>query len=250
MKTTSRTIFGLALTLAIIPLSGYAQTSHSISFDDSATGLRHGSKFNGSEYSSLGPGVTFNVDSNGDHDQLIIFDTNKSGTADPDLESPFAGGNLKGHSKLGNALIIAENILDRDRNGLVDSPDDEGRGGTIGVVFGNSLVQSVGFSLYDTPETPSAKVSIVFKDARGKSVTWAPSDLIANGSNVKFANHYGNHFSDISAEGIGLSNIQSIDFNIESGAIDNLTFQTIPEPSSAALIGLSACGFLLRRRRA
>ncbi|MCP5535719.1 MAG: PEP-CTERM sorting domain-containing protein [Akkermansiaceae bacterium] len=251
MKTThvlSRYISALALLTAVAG-PAVAQSTHVITFDEASQNLQHGSLFSGSEYSGLGGGVTFTVDSKGRHDQLIIFDTNQSGTADPDLENPFLGGNLKGVRNLGNALIIAENLVDRNNNGLIDSPDDEAAGGRIGVIFGNSQVSAVGFSLYDTPETSKSDVTVVFKDMNGLSVTWKPSDLIANGTNVDFANHYGNHISNISASQLGLKNIQSIDFNIESGAIDNLVFHTVPEPSSLALLGLGASAWLLRRKR-
>lgn len=244
-----------ALPFAALPVASQAQTGvtqarYEISFDESTQGLKHGSLFAGDEYAGLGGGVRFHVKSRGAHDQLLIFDTDERRTADPDLENPFAGGNLKGRVGLGNALIIAENIIDADRDGLVDSPDDEARGGTIGVVFANTRVNSVGFSLYDTPETKDTDVSIVFKDGDGNFVSWGALELAAHGSNVSFANHYGNEFKDITAKQLGLKNIQAIDFNIESGAVDSLHFcATVPEPSSAALLGLGAAGMLLRRKR-
>ena len=249
-KTKLPKSLGLLILAAAISETGFAQTTHNITFDEPSVGLQHGSLFAGNEYSGLGGGVTFTVDSNGSHDQLLVFDTQQSGTADPDLESPFAGGNLQGVQGLGNALIIAENIIDRNNDGFVDSPDDEARGGTIGVVFGNNLVQSIGFNLYDTPESRNSNVSVIFRDASGASVTWNPGDLLANGTNVSFANHYGNRFEDVTASQLGLQNIQSVDFNIESGAVDSLTFKTVPEPSSAALLGLGVTVLLLRRRRA
>lgn len=244
-----------ALPLALLPLSLHAQTSiaetrYEISFDESSKGLQHGSLFSGDEYADLGGGVKFTVDSKGAHDQLMIFDTDETGTADSDLENPFAGGNLQGRRNLGNALIIAENILDSNKDGIGDSPDDEANGGTIGVIFGNTRIQSVGFSLYDTPENKDSDVSIVFKDGKGNSVTWVAGDLIAHGTNVSFANHHGNEFKNISAKQLGLSNIQAIDFNIESGAVDSLHFcATVPEPSALALLGLGAVSTLFRRKR-
>jgi len=250
MKKNTPKLVVLAAMVLAAPLTSLAQgTYYEVSFDESDQGLEHGSVFTGNEYASLGGGVTFSVNSKGSHDQLIIFDTDSTGTADPDLENPFEGGNLKGVRGLGNALIIAENLVDRNRDGLIDSPDDEARGGTISVVFGNTQVHSVGFSLYDTPENTSSRVSIVFKDSVGGSTTWLPADMIANGSNVEFANHYANTFGDISAKQLGLQNISSIDFNIESGALDSLHFCAIPEPSSAALLGLGALGVMFRRKR-
>ncbi len=249
-NTTFVKNIGLLVITSALSGTAIAQTAYEISFDETSVGLDHGSFFNGNEYAGLGGGVTFNVNSNGNHDQLIIFDTDiTSGTADPDLESTFIGGNLENVRGLGNALIIAENIIDRDNNGIVDSPDDEKAGGTIGVVFANSNVSQVGFSLYDTPENIRSDVSIVFRDAGGNSVTWRVAELLAHGSGVEFANHYANNFSGIEASKLGLSNIQSIDFNIESGAIDSLHYCIVPEPSSAALLGIGIASLVLRRKR-
>lgn len=260
MKTTSSLRRNLALSsiLSLLTLTAHAQTSvgqvsYEITFDEASQGLEHGSLFSGDEYAGLGGGVKFSVDSNGRHDQLIIFDTitRANQTTDDDLITPFAGGNLAGLRNLGNALIIAENIIDSNNDGVVDDPDDEGKGGVISVVFGNTSIESVGFSLYDTPENRRSDVSITFKDSSGKSAVWGVSDLIAHGTNVEFANHYANEFEDITASQLGLTNIQSIDFKIESGAIDSINFvATVPEPSSMALLGLGAVGCLLRRKRA
>jgi len=239
-----------ALPLAMAPAAIFAQTgTYEITFDEVSQGLVHGSFFTGNEYSGLGGGVTFSVDSNGSHDQLVVFDTTATGTSDPDLQDPFKGGNLAGLTNLGNALIIAENIIDNNNDGVADNPDDEGKGGTIGVVFGNANIASVGFSLYDAPEKSTSDVSITFKDGSGSSVTWLPADLIAHGSNVAFGNHYANEFEDITAAQLGLTNIQSIDFKIESGAIDSINFTAVPEPSSSALLGLGVMGLILRRKR-
>jgi hypothetical protein len=51
-------------------------------------------------------------------DKLIVFDSNASGTPDPDME---AG--------IGNLAIIAENDTDSNGDGLVDVPNDSIRGG-------------------------------------------------------------------------------------------------------------------------
>ncbi|BDS05653.1 hypothetical protein NT6N_06930 [Oceaniferula spumae] len=245
-----------AISLTALPMSAQAQTAapqkrYEISFDETAMGLSHGTLFSGNEYAGVGGGVTFTVNSKGDHNQLLIFDTDESGTRDDDLENPFIGGNLKGVRGLGNALIIAENTIDNNGDGLVDRPDDEARGGTIGVVFGNDRVASVGFNLYDTPENDDSDVSIVFKDSTGKSVTWRAPELIAHGSNVAFGNHFGNEFNGIKAKDLDLANIQSIDFNIESGAVDSLHYcEVVPEPTSIALLGIGFAGMLFRRKRA
>lgn len=228
--------------------AGIASGQTVITFDDKATGLQHGSFFSGSEYSSQG--VTFSVDSKGIYDQLAIYSTNNTGGADPDLEIPFKGGNLEG-TKPGNALIIAENITDKNGDNIIDNPSDQGDGGTITVSFSSLYVDTVGFSLYDTPENARSAVSIVFRDSFGGFETWKPSDLLAFDGSAAFGNNFANNFSGITADYLGIKNIASIDFNIESGAIDSIAFSEskVPEPSSAGLLILGSAGFLLRRKR-
>ena len=50
----------------------------------------------------------------------LCFDSLLSNTADPDLEGPpWATGNLAPDTVLGNVLIIAENDVDSDVDGLI-----------------------------------------------------------------------------------------------------------------------------------
>ncbi|NNF02189.1 MAG: T9SS type A sorting domain-containing protein, partial [Bacteroidia bacterium] len=66
-------------------------------------------------------GVTITATANGNGvDTVIIFDSNVNGTADPDLEV-----------NIGPMLIIPDNIVDTNSNGLVDDPNDNGTGGVM-----------------------------------------------------------------------------------------------------------------------
>jgi len=61
-------------------------------------------------------------------DRLIIFDADASGTPDPDLETA-----------TGHLLVFPENTADTNHDGLVDSPDDQGRGGKITLTFDRDM---------------------------------------------------------------------------------------------------------------
>jgi len=87
----------------------------------------------------------------------IIFDSLNPTGGDYDLAGPaWAGGNLaSANTVLGKILIIAENDIDSNLDGLIDFPDDEGSrpAGSIFFDFENPMC-SVGFDLIDV-EGPS-----------------------------------------------------------------------------------------------
>src|SRR5437764_535405 len=55
-----------------------------------------------------------------------LYNTNRRGEPDPDLQTPFVAGNLAGTGPGGNILIIPENNTDSNHDGLIDQPNDEG----------------------------------------------------------------------------------------------------------------------------
>ncbi len=78
-----------------------------------------------------GNGFTVSADNArpGGPDKAIIFDSANPTGGDPDLATPGYGpGNTLAEGKI---LIIAENDVDGNGDGLVDSPDDEAQGGRI-----------------------------------------------------------------------------------------------------------------------
>jgi hypothetical protein len=77
-------------------------------------------------YASEGFTITSRANSGSLHD-LIIFDTDLSGTRDPDLEL-----------NLGNIIIFPENNTDNNNDGIYDLPDDTPQGGTITFTFTNT----------------------------------------------------------------------------------------------------------------
>lgn len=132
--------------------------------DDQSASLPAGTPVFG-QWSSKG--VLFSAENNrgGGPDLGIIFDTGNITGTDTDLGTPNAafggpgigaGGAMgaigENANFLGNVLIIAENDHDANRDGLVDDPDDEARGGTLTVDF-NSPVRVDYLDLLDIDET-------------------------------------------------------------------------------------------------
>lgn len=245
MKTTRLTIPLIGLFAG----TAAAQTTHSVGFGDK--GLVHGTILDGSEYlSTPGSGFKFSVETQNNLDTAIIFDTRETGTADPDLEDPFVGGNLKG-AELGNILIFADN-LHGGGDGVVDNPNDSASGGDLTFEFNSSNVESFGMALVDAPES-SETFKITFRDSKGTSRTLTLEQYISVSGTKGFAagNNHANQFADTTARQLRLENIQSVDIELRgSGGFDNITWteSAVPEPSSALLM-IAGLGMTLRRRR-
>ena len=204
------------------------------------------------------------VNPNRGFDIAAAFDTSLMGTSDPDLQGPpWAGGNLaisQTETQLGRALIIAENNLDADFDGILDDPDDEGSRPAGQLIFdfstnihafgfdvidiegnvmefsrleffnGDTLVGSVGFDEFTTVASTFYDASIVFGDNTANRISPITSSLLAEAG-----------FDG--AEG-GFNRV--IIYAGGSSAYDNIT---IPAPSGVLAI---AGGWLMlspRRRR-
>lgn len=120
----------------------YALTSNCVDFDFG--GLPAGSIV--SQTQPWAPAVTISATNNrsGHPDEAIIFDSGNPTGADWDLGTPnsdFGGPGIGvggragqfGENSIakGNLLIVAEDVVDNNSDGLVDDPDDEARGGSI-----------------------------------------------------------------------------------------------------------------------
>lgn len=224
-------------------------------FSELNVGFVHGAVLSGNEFtrnpSLYGGGFTFEVDSANGLNTGIIFNTNVSGSADPDLEAPFIGGNLAGQ-RLGDLLIIADN-LNGLNNGIVADPNDSASGGTVSLSFQSNSVTAFGFALVDAPEQGET-FSISFSDSSGRSRAFSLQEYvdITNTQNFAASNNFANQFAQLDASTIGLSNFKNVDLNLKgSGGFDNFIYTEstpVPEPSGAllSLLGLSV---LIRRRR-
>ncbi|MEO0480371.1 MAG: hypothetical protein AAF196_12895 [Planctomycetota bacterium] len=86
------------------------------------------------EFADLGVTVSGLNDTPGNPDQVILFDTANITGGDTDLATPQPGapGN---DEALGFVLIIDEDGIDANMDGLVDDPDDEAGGGEIRIDF-------------------------------------------------------------------------------------------------------------------
>ena len=100
------------------------------------TPYTHGEIFN-TQWPGISVSAVANISYAGGVDTVIVFDSDLTGTADPDLEVG-----------VGNMLIIAENVVDANNDGLIDDPDDNQNGGLMVFEF-DDLVRINSFDFVD-----------------------------------------------------------------------------------------------------
>ena len=121
----------------------------------------------GEQYASLGVHISGSTSRADLPDAVVVFDSNRTGSHDPDLEVG-----------IGNIAILANNLSDKNGDGLVDFPDENNYGGEQIYTF-DSPVHIGSFLFIDkdhgTPERATAF------DADGRVIS---SVLIPVGANA------------------------------------------------------------------
>jgi len=189
---------------------------------------------------------------NRDFDIAVAFDTaTKETTSDPDLQadptSPFwSKGNLS-ETRLGRILILQENDLGC-KSGICLDPDDEGRrpAGTLSIVL-TTPVLDFGFDLVDVESTSVENAIFTFFDGRDSVAVdlrefLDPTSALYD-SSIELGDRSANRFAPVSAESLGLAEIDRVDVALGgSGGIDNLTGTNVPEPGAMIMLGLGLAG--------
>jgi len=259
MKTT----VALAAAVATASLGAHASADR-IDFDD----LVHGTIVNSQYQASHGLTIAAN-NPNRNFDIAAAFDSNRSNTRDSDLESPWSGGNLPTNTDLGTLLIIQENKRDRNQDGLLDFPDDEGRrpGGSLTFDF-DKAVSSFGFTLVDiegSPEFPGGFFLAVFNKAQelaqidfkdlvqrdgSDPIAQAVYDSYAPGTRPIFGDNTINAVQPITAAQVGGAFDRVVIGFGGSGAVGDISFTSVPTPTAVGSGLILMTGLLVRRRRA
>ncbi len=195
----------------------------------------------------------------GGPDLAIAFDTTRTGTADPDLEDAWDRGNIDSQERLFDILIIAENSRDSNNNGLIDSPDDQLETATLGsgelrFTF-TTLQRSFGLDLIDVEDEWGLDEWFISYRLAGIEVSRVGFAEFLDSSSpfftpgVEFDDNSANRIKPMTAEDMNIRGFNEVVINMRaSGGIDNVSFEAIPEPSSA-LIGMGMLIPLLARRQ-
>lgn len=227
--------------------SGTAQAAI-LTFDDLTTG-----EWLTTQYS--GVTVTTNNFNPSNPDKAIIFDTTPpGGTADPDLEAPFDGGNIQ-NEVLNNVLIIAENDFDGNNDGFVDSPDDEARrpAGTVEFAF-NKVLDRFQFDFIDVDNSGSGRespedymVSFYLNNQLRDVIDFGEYEALD--ASIVHSDNYANRYPEIFASDVGGGFNRVVFTYGGSGALDNVSYNVVPEPATMLMFSSGLIGAAVSRRR-
>ena len=181
-------------------------------------------------------------------DKLVIFDTDNYTGGDLDLAYPWTGGNLDGQ-QLRKIFVIAEDAKDCNNDGLIDDPDDEGRGGMVTIKFDN-LLESFRFDQIDRDDANGEKAKFYKEGTLLETITYV--EMAAIDSTIEYGNRKANRLPLITSDMVG-------DFFDEvricvsgSHGFDTITFTpaaVIPEPATMCLLAGGVAPIILKRRR-
>ena len=236
-------VFALLASAAALPASGAMITF---------SGLQHGEIVTNQFVSD---GLTISVDNfNRSFDLGIIFDTTRTNTADPDLEDPWEMGNIATDEILGNVLILAENNVDANNNGLIDTPDDEANrpAGEFYLDFATPQT-ALGFDILDIEGTAQENGYVEFF-AGGISLRRITFNMLVTNNNpffdasIEFGDESANRIQPFTTAALGIGAFDRAVIRLGgSGAIDNINY--VPAPGFVSLAGAASLA-LARRRRA
>ncbi|MGB7161266.1 MAG: PEP-CTERM sorting domain-containing protein [Tepidisphaeraceae bacterium] len=215
----------------------------------------------------LSKGVVFSaVNFQGGPDLAVAFDSGRSQTDDHDLEDPWNVGNIPSSTRLWKILIVAENDIDLNRDGLLDHPDDQGSTPALGLAGQLELDfaaphRTFGLDLVDVE--PGDEIGFIAFHLRGVEIARVGFDEFITPASpfydptIVFGDNSANRIQPITAEQLNIVAFDKV--VVGTGmclAIDNLNFQlydgalpSVPEPSALAAIGLAFTTWARRRRR-
>lgn len=198
-------------------------------------------------------GLTFSATNNtaSRPDKVMIFDTMENGTLDPDLQHPWAGGNLDVTGGpdvvLDMVFCIPENDFDGDDDDdFIDNPDDERSGGTIFLNWDHDLVD-ISFAQVDMDEA-TANQRVQLYDDGGLVLDKSFSELFGGVPGVVFADHYANQLPLLSSVATFGKFDEMRLILTGSGAFDNI-YTEVPEPATMGLLAIGGLAVLKRRRK-
>jgi len=229
--------------VAVAALAGSVQ-AQTIDFNS----LEHGRIVN-TQYTSVGVSISANNLARS-FDLAVAFDTQRTGTADPDLEDAWDRGNIPANTLLGKILIIQENNTGIG-DGIANSPDDEGSRPAGELIFNFSRpMTKFGTDIIDVESDVAESGGLKFYRNNNllAYVTWAnflnPASSYYDPS-IVLGDNSANRIAPIFASRFGVDGFDKVVVKMGgSGGVDNIV---LPTPASAMLLaGLVG----LRRRRA
>ena len=210
-------------------------------------------------------GVSISADNfvPGHPDLACLFDTFRTGQADRDLEQPWLGGGNAATTNFHKILIIPQDQIDNNHNGIIDNPNDEGGAQPAGIFrFKFTQAQEVfGLDLLDIDgpsEIGTNRDVLIFKSGGVEKARVSFGAFVDPTSKyydptVHYHDNSANHIKPIDVTELGIKNFDEVDVEMGwSSAIDNIFFDTttntIPEPTSLMLLGIPFVLISCRRK--
>ncbi|MEO0632107.1 MAG: hypothetical protein AAFY46_15500, partial [Planctomycetota bacterium] len=153
---------------------------------------------------------------------------------------------------IGNAIILAENDVDENNDGILDNPDDEAArpAGLVDLGFA-SPIPVFGLDIVDIEGVVEESSNLQFFAGGSLVGTVDFTDFTDNGSayfdpTVSFGNNSANRISPIVATDFGVAGFDRVVINVGgSSAYDTFV---VPAPASAAIAGVAGLASVRRRR--
>ena len=266
----------LPCTLALVAVcSSFAVSAHADSNTITFNSLQHGEVINTQFVASHG--VTVRARNVGGGPNLAVaFDSERVNTRDSDLQGPpWSAGNLAGNvqADLGRLVIIQENSCDRNNDGFMDYPDDEGSrpAGWLKFDF-DTPTSCFGFDLVDIDGCweygcGRGYVAFYLDGVELDRVGWG--EFVNSSSpfydpTIRYGDNSANRIQPITAAQLdGVTHFDRVKINMGgSGGVDNIRWCTdggepepddvIPEPLTfvGVLLSVGAIGAKMRQRLA
>jgi hypothetical protein len=231
--------------------------AHTASLDFDGPDFRHGTVVHNQYLSSQGVTIhAKHASKSPSLDLAITFDSTLRHTADLDLEDPWSAGNVSTDIVLGNLLIVPENDIDNNGDGIIDNPNDEGSrpAGSIFFNFSNPIT-SCGFDLIDIeiPEWSTEKGYFAALNGDGSIIEKLSFADLTLRDGAIFGDNTANRISPISLLDLGVTDTQSftgVEINLGgSGALDNVHFNSVPAPPGILLLASGLMGLIAFRKK-
>ena len=177
----------------------------------------------------------------------VTFDSEATGTADPNLEAPWSGGNIQGETL--DLMLIIQGDDAGCQTGVCTTPLAEAAepAGTM-TFFLDTPASSFGLDLIDIREGDNGYIRFYPEDNWGNFVTINFDELLAG---LSLGANFANRIEPITAKSLGLSQFSWVTLKFyESAAVDNLTYVPVPEPATAFLLGGGLILLTLSRKKA
>ena len=190
----------------------------------------------------LSDGITFNgvnIAKNADN-LAVLFDTNNYTGGDRDLAAPFFNNGNLGEISPGNVLIIHENPNECNES-ICTNPDDEGNraAGYFSINFAEAVtLNSIDFFDIEVEEYGISEFNLIsFFDSNDNEISPNTFYTPDTGGDNQWARL-----------DFGVSGVSSIKISLYgSGAIDNINYTKVPEPTTLAIFALGIIGLASRR---